>query len=107
MNDELNISKAEPYIEQYDKHADLIREQRYISEAKQQAEQQVNNFNNTLTNNTMKIDWNWIATFVVAIIPSVYEYVNTNGWTWKSLVMGIIAAIVTYFSPSPKNENKL
>ena len=99
--EELNVSKVEPYIPKYDKHGDLIREQKYINDAARKADNEVLIFNKGLfMDNKAKA----IITAVIACLVQVVKAI----WGFDippvifDAITGVLVFIAGLFLPQPK-----
>lgn len=101
MNEELNVSKVEPYIPQYDKHGDLIREREYIMQAARKADNEVTIFNKGLfMNNKTKAIITAIVACLVQVVKAVWEIEIPS--VVLDAITGLLLFIAGLFLPQPK-----
>lgn len=101
MSDELNVSKVEPYIPKYDKHADLIREREYIMQAARKADNEVSIFNRGLfMSNKVKAIITAVVACLVQVVKAVWEIEVPP--VVLDAITGLLLFIAGLFLPQPK-----
>ncbi len=113
MSDEVTITPVDPTYSSDQTLRELNRERDFIVRAAKEAEAQNESFANEKTTFTVtdiinqlkaSIMMNTIMSVIVGIIPGLLDYIQTNGLSWKSIGLGVIAGILAFFSPSPEKK---
>lgn len=47
---------------------------------------------------------NLLYTIAATLLSGSLEYISTNGFSWKGVLIGAAVGLMTYISPSPKKK---